>query len=458
MKKSLTFLALILLFINSCKKEEIKSNEAKITSFTVANIKGTIDEVKNEITVILPAFSDVTALSSTFQVSAGAILLQGNVTQQNGLTTNNFTNPVTFTVQAEDGTKVNYNVIATVTKSNEAKLLTFSFRKTLNNTINVSEDVVGCLKNTTMMMNLLETDLNFPNTVSIIPSFSISKGAKLLIEDIEQTSDKSTYKFSSLPTNVTVKAQDGMEQKYTLNLTSQILNIEEFMKKCPTDDILFSKFIKDFEIRRNGVVVTSYDCNDKYDVVLRILQAIRVIYYVDIYKKSAYLPWTNLRYYDWLKDKVQGFDIVDNLVGIAGVCCKDINGRKFITIASTKNDPKEYVKYTYQEWVYFAGFISLIGHERRHADPGSYPHNGNCNNVSGDADYNEKNLGSYGVAYWLSKAFKSGILEVGVKCLSASKQTEINNLIGENGWAARYFCNNAPPISIPASYKECTCQ
>ncbi len=458
MKKSLIFISLILLFINSCKKEEIKSNEAKITSFTIANVKGTIDEIKREVTVVLPSFSDVTALSSTFQVSTGAVLLQGTVTQQNGITTNNFTNPVTFTVQAEDGTKVNYNVIVSVTKSNEAKLLSFSFKKTLNNNLTVSEDVVGCLKNTTMTMNLLETGLNFPNTVSIIPSFSISKGATLLIEGVEQTSDKSSYKFSILPTNVTVKAQDGTEQKYTLNLTSQILNIEEFMKKCPTDDLLFSKFIKDFEIRRNGVVVTSYDCNDKYDVVLRILQAIRVIYYVDIYKKTAYLPWTNMRYYDWLKDKVQGFDVVDDLVGIAGFCCKDINGKRFITIASTKNDPKEYVKYTYQEWLGLSGFISLIGHERRHADPGNYPHNGNCNGVSGDADYNEKNLGSYGVAYWLSKAFKSGILEVGVKCLSTAKQTEINNLIGVNYWAERYFCNNAPPTIVPASYKECTCQ
>ncbi len=457
MKKSLTFI-IILLFINSCKKEEIKSNEAKITSFSIANVKGTIDEIKKEITVVLPAFLEVTALSSTFMVSAGAILLQGNTTQQNGITTNNFTNPVTFTVQAEDGTKVNYNVIVTVTKSNEAKLLSFSFKKLLNKTINVSDDVVGCLKNTTMTMNLLETDLNFPNTVSIIPSFSISKGAKLLIEGIEQESDKSTYKFSSLPTNVTVKAQDGTEQKYTLNLTSQILNIEEFMKKCPTDDILFSKFIKDFEIRRNGVVVTSYDCNDKYDVVLRILQAIRVIYYVDIYKKTTYLPWTNMRYYDWLKDKVQGFDIVDDLGAAVGVCCKDINGKKFISLASTKNQSTAVIKYTYQEWVFFAGFISLVGHERRHADPGSYPHNGTCNGVGGDAEYNEKNLSAYGVAYWLSKAFKSGILEVGVKCLSASKQDEINSLIGVNNWAATYFCNNPPPVTIPASYKECTCQ
>jgi hypothetical protein len=458
MKKSFTYIALILLFINSCKKEEIKSNEAKITSFTIANVKGTIDETKKEIAVVLPVFSDVTSLSSIFVVSAGAILLQGAVTQQNGITTNNFTNPVTFTVQAEDGTKVNYNVVVTVTKSNEAKLLSFSFKKSLNNTLIVSEDVVGCLKNTIMTTNLLETDLNFPNTVSIIPSFNISKGAKLLIEGIEQESDKSTYKFSSLPTNVTVKAQDGTEQKYTLSLTSQILNIEEFMKKCPTDDILFSKFIKDFEIRRNAVVVTSYDCNDKYDVVLRILQAIRVIYYVDIYKKTSYLPWTNMRYYDWLKDKVQGFDIVDDLGGAVGVCCKDINGRKFISLASTKNQSAAVIKYTYQEWAPFAGFISLVGHERRHADTGNYPHNGNCNGVGGDAEYNEKNLSAYGVAYWLSKAFKSGILEVGVKCLSASKQDEINSLIGVNNWAATYFCNNAPPVTIPASYKECTCQ
>ena len=457
MKKNLYIIVVTFLLASSCQKEIILSNEAKILSFSLLNVKGSIDEAKKEITVTLPAFTDVAALTSTYEVSTRATLLQGSALQQSNLNSHNYGNIVTFTVQAEDGTKVDYKVIVNVTKSNEAKLLSFYLKKTLNTNAIVPEDAIGCLKNTTMTLNLVAPDQISPNSVAIIPSFSISKGAKLLIDGVEIESDKTSFKYSGNSTSLVVKAQDGTEQKYNLNLTSQILNIEEFLKKCPTNDILFTKFTKDFEIRRNGEVVTNYNCTNKYDVTLRVLQAIRVIYYIDIYKKSSYLPWTNLRFYDWLKDKVQGFDIVDDLGGAVGVCCAVKNGRNFISLKSTKTDSSYIVKYTYEDWFALAGFISLIGHERRHADPGNYPHNGNCNNVGGDAEYNEKDLGSYGVAYWISKAFKTGILEVGVKCLSNIKQAEINNLTGENRWAATYFCKNPPPISIAPNYKDCAC-
>lgn len=67
------------------------------------------------------------------------------------------------------------------------------------------------------------------------------------------------------------------------------------------------------------------------------------------------------------------------------------------------------------------------------------PYTGTCNAITGDADYNEADLGAYGVAYWLSKAFKTGMLEVGVACLPKLKQDDINNLIGNDGWAASFF-------------------
>ena len=121
------------------------------------------------------------------------------------------------------------------------------------------------------------------------------------------------------------------------------------------------------------------------------------MYYIDIYKKTSYLPWTNLLLFDWLKDKVQGFDIVDNLGGAVGVCCAIKNGKNFISLTSTKNDSPSFIKYTCENWFTLAGFASLIGNERRHADPSSYPYNGTCNNVSGDAEHNEQNLGSYGL-------------------------------------------------------------
>jgi hypothetical protein len=347
-----------------------------------------------------------------------------------------------------------------IVKSSEAKLSTFSFKKE-NNLAILSADVEGCLKQNLITLNIPITDLASPNTVNVIPSFSISIGAKLFIDGQEIVSDKTAFKATSKPTEITIKAENGFEQKYTFEITSRILNIQNFLSICPKDDPAFSQILKDFEIRKNGLKLNSidFDCNDKQGRAMRLLQALRLYYYVDVYKPKGYLPFTNLRLYDWLKAEVKGFDLKDDFTA-AGACCTLDQGRKFMTLGTEKTESAAVIKYNYTEWEFLAGYTSLIAHERRHAEPtnNGYPHTGNCNNILGDDDYNEANLGAYGVAYWLSKAFKTGVLEVGVSCLSKQKQDEINNLIGENRWAATYFCKNAPQISWAAKYAPCACQ
>jgi hypothetical protein len=346
-----------------------------------------------------------------------------------------------------------------IVKSTEANLLTFSFKKDNNSAI-LSADVAGCLKQNLIILNTPITDLASPNTVNVIPSFTISKGAKLFIDGVEIISEKTAFKATSKLTEITVKAENGAEQKYTFEITSRILNIQNFLSICPKDDPAFTQILKDFEIRKNGVKLNSldFDCNDKQGRAMRLLQALRLYYYVDIYKPKGYLPFTNLRLYDWLKAEVKGFDIRDDLGIAAGSCCSLDQGRKFMNLGTEKGESAAVIKYNYTEWEYLAGYTTLIAHERRHAEPSGYPHTGNCNNILGDDDYNEANLGAYGVAYWLSKAYKTGVLEVGVSCLAKQKQDEINNLTGENRWAATYFCKNAPPISWPAKYAPCACQ
>jgi hypothetical protein len=457
MKKILFLIALVLFASQSCKKEEIKSNEAKFLSFSLLGEKGVIDETKKEITITFAPFTEIASLSAVFQVSPLATVSVGTVSQQTAVTTNNYTNSVIFTVQAEDGTKVNYKVTVTVTKSSEKKLLTFGFRKSVNNSVNVPEDVYGCVKNTNITLYTVATDLNAPNTVSMIPSFTVSNGAKLLIDGVEFESEKTSYKFSSNATSITVKAQDGTEQKYSLSLTSQILNLMDFTKKCPAEDALFSKFTKDFEIRRNGVVVTKYDCSIKNDDALNLLQTIRVMYYMDIYKKQPYLPWTNLKYYDWIKERIQGFDIVDNLGGGAGVCCSDFDGKKFISIASAKSKSSSTVKYTYVDGIDVLLAGQLLVHERRHADPSGYLHI-TCGNISGDSDYDEKNLGAYGIGYWYTTAFMKGIVEVGVKCLPTTDVETFNVLFGTADYLKLRLCKNLPPLVVAPAYKNCDCQ
>lgn len=100
----LTLAAITLLA--SCKKE---SSEKKILEFKFASpaVEAVITESAKTIVAVVPFGTDVTALVPIITVSDKA-----TVTPTSGSPVN-FTNPVTFTVTAEDGSQVNY--VATIT-------------------------------------------------------------------------------------------------------------------------------------------------------------------------------------------------------------------------------------------------------------------------------------------------------------------------------------------------------
>jgi hypothetical protein len=75
-----------------------------ITSFSLAGVSGTLDNDAHTVMVELPHNTDVSNLAATFSLSAGASVKINNTSQTSGVTSNDFTNPLTYTVTAEDGT------------------------------------------------------------------------------------------------------------------------------------------------------------------------------------------------------------------------------------------------------------------------------------------------------------------------------------------------------------------
>jgi len=73
------------------------STATEITGFTLASVDGTIDAPNHTVSVVLPYGTDVTALAPTIALSQGA-----TVSPLSGVA-QDFTNPVTYTVTAEDG-------------------------------------------------------------------------------------------------------------------------------------------------------------------------------------------------------------------------------------------------------------------------------------------------------------------------------------------------------------------
>ena len=90
----------------------IPNGDSSIKSFQLSGKNCTISG--NSITG--PSFSNVSGLIATFTLAEGATAYVNGVKQISGTTRNNFTNPVTYTIVADNGSQSEY--VVTVTKEN----------------------------------------------------------------------------------------------------------------------------------------------------------------------------------------------------------------------------------------------------------------------------------------------------------------------------------------------------
>lgn len=88
-------------------------NSKEITAFSFPDLNPVVNgEIMNDTIILrVPATTDVTLLRALYTVSAFAKVKVNNVLQQNGVTINDFFEPVTYNVTAYDSTERNYTVI-----------------------------------------------------------------------------------------------------------------------------------------------------------------------------------------------------------------------------------------------------------------------------------------------------------------------------------------------------------
>ena len=229
-----------------------------------------------------------------------------------------------------------------------------------------------------------------------------------------------------------------------------ITNIEKFLETCPGSDPATSTILSDFEIRRENVKASFIPCTQPisklplkdYTDQLILLQALRVIYYMDR-GMSGHLPWTKGTVYDWLKAKVHGFNITDQETAAAR-CCGQIDGKLFVTMKPLGND--DFNRDRRRVWIGLQGLVALIGHERRHADGIGHVTCKGSDNM--DQSYDEKNLSAFGVQWWLTRAWLNGTINIGLGCLAKEKIDEIAewHLSEAKGWREGRFCDSLPPV------------
>ena len=92
-----------------------QSSEKTITSFTFSGLNpeviGSIDNTNYTVSLTVPSGTDATTLTPSISVSDYATVSPSSDTAQD------FTNPATYTVTAEDGSTQNYTVTVTTASS-----------------------------------------------------------------------------------------------------------------------------------------------------------------------------------------------------------------------------------------------------------------------------------------------------------------------------------------------------
>ena len=201
--RSLIALAILLGIVWSCKKEDpapVKSTEKAISTFAFSGISPAVNASISGTTISagVPFSIDVTTLVPTITVSTKATVSPASGSAQN------FTNPVTYTVTAEDGTSQKYTVTVTkgaAPKSAEKSILTFGFNA-------LSPAVAASISG----LNITATLPSGTDATKLVPTITLSP--KATVSPATGTSQD----FSKAIT-YTVTAEDGSTQAYNVAIT-----------------------------------------------------------------------------------------------------------------------------------------------------------------------------------------------------------------------------------------------
>lgn len=233
LKKIIPFLFLLII---SCSKKDdpiIKSSAKSILSFSLnsvsPNITVTIDENTKTIVANLPIGTNLTQLVPTIIISPLATISPNtNIAQD-------FTNPVTYTVKAEDGSTSIYTAKITRTKSSSKSLKSFIFN-------DLSPAVSATLDSTKYTISAIVP--NGTDLTKLVPTITTSTLATIIpATGVSQDFTK--------PVAYTISAEDGGKQVWvvTVNLAQDIVlipdkNFEKALISLGIDNIQDGKLLR----------------------------------------------------------------------------------------------------------------------------------------------------------------------------------------------------------------------
>lgn len=194
LNNTLGILVTILLLFSACKDEEpsisstkellnfsiLKSdNQGKVANDVEASIQGSV------ITLPLDKYDDLKSLIAVFEYNGKSITIDG-VEQESGVTSNDYSQPLVFTVEAEDGSKQQYTV--EIALKGTGVLSAFRFLK--KNNAFLTADVSSSIGEESIipLVTFSQSEL--------IPTFT-TNAVKVLVGEVEQKSGMTKNDFSS---------------------------------------------------------------------------------------------------------------------------------------------------------------------------------------------------------------------------------------------------------------------
>jgi hypothetical protein len=182
-------------------------NVAQLTGFSFASpaATGSVNESAKTVSITVP-YGTSTTLAASF--SALGTVTVGGLAQSNGITTNNFANPVTYRVTSPDDTvTVDYIVTVTIAPASSLKAITaFSF---------TSPSATGIITGNAIAISVPTGT----SVTALVATFTLSPYASAsVVATGPQTSGSTANDFTS-PVVYTVTAQDGSTQDYTVTVT-----------------------------------------------------------------------------------------------------------------------------------------------------------------------------------------------------------------------------------------------
>ncbi|WP_428232904.1 S8 family serine peptidase [Flavobacterium sp.] len=191
----------------------------------VNQLSSSYDAATKTYSILLNDGADITNAIANYSLGMKSIAKINNVTQVNGVTANDYTNPVTVVIEGvgfNTGISETYTVKVITGLSNESKLLSYDFKTASNPGLlqEINTDIVG--NNATKIVPFGY------NVSNLIADFAVSPGAELYVNGAKQLNSKVVASDYTNSFFVTVLSENKLSQtnyNVTINAKNSEANI-----------------------------------------------------------------------------------------------------------------------------------------------------------------------------------------------------------------------------------------